>query len=107
MSAACCLLPACRQLTCHCVRQVDATFDAMTGSSGRLSKMQAAELLSAGSNGSGNGNGLDAGRLRETADLIWSEMRLPADGQLDKVCVGVLLPCIRISTDWERISSTA
>ena len=87
------------------MRQVDATFDAMTGSSGRLSKMQAAELLSAGTNGNGNGNGQDLGRMRETADLIWSEMRLPADGQLTKVCLGALPPCMCIGC--QASSSTA
>ena len=65
--------------------QVEATFDAMTGSSGQLTKAQAVELLSATSSANGNGNGNGNGRLRETADLIWSEMRLPAHGSLSKV----------------------
>ena len=63
--------------------QVDATFDAMTGSSGQLTKAQAVQLLSAGTNGAGAAPG--DGTLRETADLIWSEMRLPAHGSLSKV----------------------
>ena len=64
--------------------QVDATFDAMTGSSGHLSKAQAEELLAGGS-ANGNGNGQGPSRPKETADLIWSEMRLPKQAMLTKV----------------------
>lgn len=55
---------------------MDKTFAALAGSSGRISKAQAAELFSK--------EGAAEGSV-ETAQLIWSEMRLPDHAYLSQV----------------------
>ena len=56
--------------------QVDKTFAALANGSGRISKAQAAQLFSM--EGAAEGSA-------ETAQLIWSEMRLPDHAMLSQV----------------------